>query len=175
MIKGDDARKQGEAAVESDIRKLFQVRKKRPKNPCDIPSVHKRFRSSSDGRVHIKLNRGVIDKRYHVLASDLNAYIALKKKQVGILTAGWVEAGKSIGGIKAPKWISKHSAKGSGKITVSSSRITFKASNDVPYAGQVADFQRRITYALDAQAGKLERQIENYEKRRMKKSGLPVK
>lgn len=170
LTKGGKAKQRGEQKVERDIRKIMTPARKGQKiYPESIKSLHKRYRSTSDGNVHTNLARK--GRAYRVSREELVSYIREKRKMVGFLASGWKAAADSLG-VRLPAWITKHSGPGYAKIRANDNGIRVEFNNSVRYAGAIKDFSRRVKYAIEAQAKKMEKRIRFYEANRMKQSGF---
>lgn len=124
----------------------------------DGGAVHKRFRNS----------RGTVNSRRKIYfvqdPSELKAYIAKKQDNVFWLASAWKEMCMKMG-IPLPVAISRHNAPGVGLIEITEDRIRFFAANDVSY-GRAVDLERRVQFAIDVQASKMQRQWEDFMKTR---------
>lgn len=78
-------------------------------------------------------------------------------KKVGLLMAGWNASAARLG-TKLPAWTARHGL-GGGRCAVSKTRtgIRIRMENIVGFAAKVGGLQRRIQWALNAQAGALDR------------------
>lgn len=101
---------------------------------------------------------------------ELTRYIKQRQARVQFLVAGWESAANRLG-ISLPGSVTQHNAPGSVVIQVSPQRLRIVATNSVSYASNTP-LLRRIQWALNAQAGKLERQWETYTARLNRRSGL---
>jgi hypothetical protein len=132
--------------------------------PFDGGKLHGSFKKKQ-GRVK---SRGAIffveDEK------ELNDYIKTRQKRVQFLQAGWKEAASKLG-LTLPSSISTHHSVGSAVIEVTATRIRIVATNGVSYASN-ADVERRIQFAINAQGGAMERQMERYVETLNRRAGL---
>lgn len=166
---GTTAKQHGETAVVGDIRKIVtraskkQLEKETERtvivNEAQLKAWHKKNRASR-GRTNKLSDK---DKAIAV-AEVINAYIKDKKKQVGYLASGWRAAASKLGA-KVPGWISRNSGPGSAAVTENARGVNIQMHNRIKWA-RVKDSYRRLRWAVDAQRGALEKQIQNNLKRR---------
>jgi len=78
-------------------------------------------------------------------------------KKVGLLMAGWNASAAKLG-TKLPAWTSRHGT-GGGRCAVTKTRsgIRIRLENMVGFVTKVKGLERRVQWALNAQAGALER------------------
>lgn len=134
-----------------------------------------------DGEVHRRLRkyrtRKYTSKRHVFFTHDpasLDVYIRKIQGRVGWLAAGWREGAITLG-LKLPEWIARHaSAPGRFKISISSDTIHLVATNEVKYAREIKDFQRRIAYAFGQQRAAMERRFNHYLANQLRSVGLQV-
>ena len=166
---GSSAKKQGEAAITSDLAKVMKaVRAKRNVQIQSAQDIYKRFRDTRTGRI----NPRNLHNPYPVSSTEFNA---LKKKlllRVGWLASGWNAAAQKLG-VKLPAWISRHGT-GAGIILVTSDgrRFRIEISNAVKFVGSVKDLDRRIQKSVDYQANAMQRQADFLLKKAVKKAGF---
>ena len=122
----------------------------------DDGALH-RSRRNARGRV------GRINGPLVYVSNDdlLKAYIKKMQSMVGFLAAGWNQACAMLG-IQPPPWIWRHNAPGTGSVEITPTRITIRMVNQVGYAGEIPDFQRRVQFAVDAQADAIRRRSQKF-------------
>ncbi len=102
------------------------------------------------------LDIGLVESR------DFKWFADRVKARVGILAAGWNRAADTLK-VSRPQWIKRHgSGRGDIKVNLSSANLSIVASNDVRYAGNVRDLDRRVQSAVNQQAEALRRRIAQY-------------
>lgn len=108
---------------------------------------------------------------YYVAEEKLEALRKKLHARVGWLASGWNKAANAL---KAaiPAYARKHNAPGDVKIEVTGWRIRITFENNVSYGPQIAGIERRMQFAIDKQAGKMERQIPHVLKAAAEKSGF---
>jgi hypothetical protein len=201
-VKGTSrqARKMGMAKVEGDIRKIYgtpgdafelikakdekaagafwaahQKRNFTEANRVMESVVGKRLHSFDGGNLHKRMRRkGSVRSRSIIFfvedEKDLKDYIKSRQKQVNFLQAGWLSAALKLG-LTLPASIATHQAPGSAVVEVTATRIRIVATNGVKYASD-ADVERRIQFAINSQAGAMERQMERYMQNLNRRAGL---
>ena len=187
---GRAAKQRGEAAVVRDIAKIMEKagpKRRRRKGGdeddergdhsaalfditaaaavSDPAAIHKRFRNSR-GRV-----RREISPKIKVRAGDLTRLIKTKKAMVGFLASGWRTAASKFG-VKLPAWITRHAGQGSAKEKSDAASVEVVATNSVGYADRAANMDKIVQASLDAQAGNMRRQVENYVAKAAKRAGF---
>lgn len=162
---GTAAKKVGETHVMNDILRLMRpVRRPDHEDPA---AIHARYRNST-GSVGKSLGK----KRYGIAPSVLRSYIASVQKRVGYLVSGWAPTAEKIGNVPMSAWMKRNHAAGSADLRITANGVSLRSTNSARFAGNVKDMARRIQWAVNSQKGKIERQIENYEKRLHKATGL---
>lgn len=133
-------------------RDLFRAMTGASLAPFDGGKLHRARRSPRTGRV------GKRKKPVYYLTDDapLAAYMKQKAAKVGWLAAGWNQAAAALG-VQSPAWIWRHSAPGRGEIIAQENSIIIRMVNQVSFAANIADFERRVQYALDSQAAAINR------------------
>ena len=113
--------------------------------------VHRIGRKTRDIGRHKNWDRGVVP------AAEKKAYIAKVLKRVGLLAAGWNASAIKLGA-KFPAWIKRH-GHGNGQCLVEENArgIRIRMENMVGFATKIRGLDRRIKWAINAQAGALER------------------
>jgi hypothetical protein len=92
-----------------------------------------------------------------ILAQRKKDYQQRVLKKVGLLMAGWNASAAKLG-TKLPAWTSRHGT-GGGRCAVTKARtgIRIRLENMVGFVTRVQGLERRVQWALNAQAGALER------------------
>jgi hypothetical protein len=203
VIRGD-AKKHGQALVKSDIMSIYgttsqafdEIKKKEPfmakafwrhikDGEVDRASgiaqevIGKGIYKFDDGQIHQNLKKGRARGRARqklMFTSDtaeLRQYIKDIQELVGWLSAGWNQAAATMG-IKPPQWIWKHPAPGAVQIVEDELGIRITATNAVKFASAIRDLERRIQYALNAQADAMQRRTDDYLVRKFRAAGFRV-
>lgn len=206
-VRGIEARRHGEALVESNIRGIYGTPDqameliKAGSSPDDgmakgywrhlkrgefedaaviLRAVTGRGLAPFDGgKQHQALKRGRARPRnkgilYYVTdPKQLDAYISEIKGRVGWLAAGWNQAAASLG-VQPPQWIWRHNAPGKVIIRETDARFEVLMTNEVKYAREAADLQRRLQWAVDQQAAAMERRTANMLEQILKRAGFVV-
>lgn len=97
------------------------------------------------------------------------------KRRVGWLGAGFAPAAEKVG-LKAPAYIRRHKGRAPGWVKISEGKrgIRIVFVNDVRYADQIDGLRRRVQWAINQQAKKIERQIPFVLRHAARKGGFPV-
>ena len=92
-----------------------------------------------------------------ILAQRKKDYQQRVLKKVGLLMSGWNASAAKLG-TKLPAWTSRHGT-GGGRCAVTKTRsgIRIRLENMVGFVTKVKGLERRVQWALNAQAGALER------------------
>lgn len=104
----------------------------------------------------------------------LDLYIQQQQGHVWWLASGWEDALSALGA-KLPFGVSRHNAPGSLKVEVTNERIIITMGNDVTYARQVKDIERRILWAMNIRADRMQKNWDNYMGRLAGTSGRKAK
>jgi hypothetical protein len=195
------ARAMGQAAVERDIRSLYgtasgaydTIRQRDEAAAAAFWANHKAgdttaasaiLRAKTGTGLH-KFDGGTLHKRHQNRRGrvrskrvifyvdderDLDAYIKGKQKRVNFLQAGWKAAFAKLG-LPLPVNVSGHEAPSTAVIEVTATRLRILAVNAVNYASNT-DLERRIQWAINGQAGSMERQMEKYMENLNRRAGL---
>lgn len=154
---GTKAKKAGELAVAADVRAVFRGVSKperaEVRTISEMKSVMGSRRSGSTLRVKAAGSKVVAPR---ALITEL---IRLKKQRVGYLASGWAMAASSIGKIRIPAWIDRHSAPGTTQISRNGDVITASITNAVAWASGVQGLNRRVAAALRAQTRSMEKRL----------------
>jgi hypothetical protein len=165
------AKKQGERAILKDMRKIFvpvdlkgqrqitQVFGKviepryvytKEKHP-DVESVWQSRRKTA-----MRNRRG-----RNLFYVDRRKFERLRKKkikQVGKLGSGFAPAANRLG-VALPAFMKRHQTPGSIQVNSTPDHIQITIINGAHYAHQIPDLRRRIEWAVGAQRGAMERQL----------------
>ena len=165
--RGVKAKKMGEAAIASDVRAVFigtTPKRSEVSSMEDMSSVMRTKRRR--GTIRIKR----VNEPTRAARSLITKFIKEKQKAVGYLASGWKTAAFSIGKIRVPNWIGRHSAPGSGKISVTTYNITATISNLVDWASDMDGINRRVQYAVRWQTRAMQNRVNNFLKKAAKKA-----
>lgn len=121
--------------------------------------------------------RGVVPKQRPEFATPdvraLNAYIAKKRKRVGMARGGWAKTITALKG-KVPNWVARHSfrwgtfsSSGLRRITTPSGVGYFEGANLSPWAGNNAEAERVTKNALNSRSEALRRKIAHLLQKKM--------
>lgn len=128
--------------------------------------VHRIGRKTRDIGRHKNWDRGVL------MASEKKAYINKVLKRVGMLAAGWNASAIKLGA-KLPAWIKRHGhSNGQCLVEENSRGIRIRMENMVGFATKIRGLDRRIKWAINAQAGALERAAENIMRKTARRAGF---
>jgi hypothetical protein len=165
-----------EAKSPADARAFWAVRKRRPDAAADLVRQHTGtwFGPFDEGKLHKqrfvkgrvkgKKSRPIL---YVSDAKPLNDYVKLTQGRVHFLAAGWREISDRLG-LAVPGMIGKHNAPSSAVILATLERIIIRAVNELSYASD-ADLNRRVQWAIDAQAGAMQRQWKEFMEKQFNK------
>jgi hypothetical protein len=151
-VRREMYRKDGTVYVtDSDIA-IGSIKDWHQQNRRENGRVHRIGRSTRDIGRHKNWDRGV------VLANEKKAYIARMLRRVGTLAAGWNASAIKLGATRYPAWVKRQGhANGQGIVEVTPRGIRILMENAVGFATKVRGLERRIQWALNAQAGALDR------------------
>jgi hypothetical protein len=131
-----------------------------------------------DGGVHHRRNfrkgkKGGRGFRFYVSdPKNLKAYVQLEQELIWWLASGWAEPLQALGA-RLPTGVKRHPAPGHLTVTINESVISIEASNDVRYAREIADMERRImTVMNDWRVARLDRAWDFYLAKLARESGL---
>jgi hypothetical protein len=130
----------------------------------DGGTLHKRHKNR---RGRVQNNRVVM---YVEDDKPLTDYITMRQKNVNFLQAGWKPAAGKLG-FSLPASIAGHQAPGAVVLEVTATRLRLVAENRVEFAART-DLARRIQWAINAQAGAMERQMERFTQTFNRQAGL---
>lgn len=121
-----------------------------------------------DGAFHKKnfrqRRRGGSGFRFFVSdPEELDLYIKFSQEQIWFLASGWQDALTALGATSLPYGTAKHpEAPGGLRVDISSGAIEIAMRNDVTYARQIKDFSRRIQWAMQIRADRMQKNWDNY-------------
>jgi hypothetical protein len=130
-----------------------------------------------DGGVHHRRNFKKSAKRKRGFTffvsnpQSLDSYVQQEQSHVWWLASGWEDALTALGA-KLPYGVGKLNAPGSIKVDITNDRITITMGNDVKYARQVRDIERRIKWAMEIRADRMQKNWDNYISRIAGESGM---
>lgn len=131
------------------------------------------------GQAHRNLKRGRARPGnksilfYVADVKELNAYIKTVQGRVGWLAAGWNQAAAKLG-VQPLGWVWRHSAPGKALVEISDNGVKITMTNQVKFAREAADMERRVQWALDQQAGNMERLTKQYLETLVRRAGLTI-
>jgi len=141
-------------------------------------AVSATFSAFDGGTLHKRMmtRRGRVNRRKkHVFfvrdPAELEAYTAAEQDHVWWLASGWAEALRGLGA-RLPYGVGKLPAPGALRISTEGNIISITARNEVGWASDVRDLQRRVQWALDKQARSLDKRWDFYLKKLARDSGL---
>lgn len=157
---GSGARRQGERAIDRDLRTIFapvRIKGKGPPPPDPVP-IHRRHfvMFKRPGR---KMRRDRLQPYY----VDVRQYVAMRRalfRRVGVLASGWVASARQLNA-SVPAWIGRHGgSRGTIRMSFSAPRYFVEMTCFAPSTSPWEELERRIPYALRYATNNLERQIE---------------
>lgn len=169
MGRMSGAKKIGENAISADLGAVFAPVRLKGKRPEKTPNVPQAFRAQRGPGARKR-------KPAHKLAVDRRKYQRLrnaKKAKVGLLASGWVAAAEALG-VSLPAWIRRHGSAAGHYVLRKFGRngaaivITHRGKGNTKVEG----FERRVKWALTAQAGALNREAKYLLTKARRKAGL---
>lgn len=157
---GQKAKKQGEEAIKRDLKKIFVrvvIEHKRQEEWPDLQVLYRQHRGRN-GRITGRRKYHVDETKLAKLTKDLQAH-------VGYLASGWLPAARELGAKGIPAWITRHNAPGNVAFRTNGGRMLITVTNACKFAGEIPGLQRRIQYAVNKQAGAMERRVAHYMRR----------
>jgi hypothetical protein len=128
--------------------------------------VHRIGRKTRDIGRHKNWDRGVVQ------AADKKAYIKKVLARVGLLAAGWNASAIKLGA-RFPAWIKRHGhANGQCLVEENARGIRIRMENAVGFATKVRGLERRIKWAINAQANALDRAADNIMRKTAQRAGF---
>lgn len=101
----------------------------------------------------------------------LKDYIREMQQRRDWLRSGWGPVARKLGGSYAAGVLRHATSPGSAEIVITADRLSVRAVNGVGYASNT-DLERRVQFAINAQAGAMERAFERYEETLNRRAGL---
>lgn len=154
--RGVKAKKLGEAAIASDVRKVFigsTPKAAEVSSMDEMSAILRRHRKRGSIRT-VRVNQPTRAAR-----SMITRLIKEKQKKVGYWASGWASAARSIGKIRVPNWIAKHNAPGHTEIKSVPTSVSATISNLVSWGSEVYGIERRMSYAVWMQTGKMRERV----------------
>lgn len=119
-----------------------------------------------DAGVHHRKNFRRRARNFRFFVTDpqeLEMYIQMQQESIWFLASGWEDALSALGVKSLPYGTGKHSeAPGSLQVDITTGGIQITMRNDVSYARAVKDIQRRIRWAMEIRADRMQRNWDNY-------------
>ena len=138
----------------------------------DIPGASSVVRETTgsilapfDEGIHHRRNFRRRGRNFRFFVSDpknLKAYVQLEQEQVWWLGSGWETALSALGVKNLPYGIAKHHAPGTLRVEVSDTLIDITMVNQVGFASNVKDINRRIQWAMGLDADTMQRMWDHY-------------
>jgi len=171
-----EAKKAGENAISRDLTRVFRsvelkgsrkvthlFGKPHPAAPWTVPTKETVVDVTGQYTATKKLDSRGRKARYaKPLFVDSKKYRALEsrlQKRVGFLGGGFAVAAAGLG-VALPAFMKRHSAApGQLVMRLEGDNLYIIIRNNVTYGPRVYDFVRRVEWAIEAQRGKMERQI----------------
>jgi len=165
------AKKQGERAILKDMRKIFapvELKGQRmvtqvfgkPVDPFPVytkekhPDVESVWQSRRKTAMRSRRGREL----FYVDRRKFERLRKKKVKQVGKLGSGYKAAAARLG-VALPAFMKRHHSPGSIQVNATPDHIQIVIINATHYAHQIPDLRRRISWAIGAQRGAMERQL----------------
>jgi hypothetical protein len=161
-VQGVKGKKAGEAAITSDIRSVFRgenLKKTEVSSLSDMNKIMKQNRKPGTIRATKRKVRIKAPSRL------ISQYIIKQKKRVGYLASAWATAANSIGAVRVPQWIKRHSAPGRSIVKEVPRGIEASITNAVEWADSVYGLRSRINTALSIQTRKINSKTNDYLKK----------
>jgi hypothetical protein len=86
----------------------------------------------------------------------------MEQENIWWLASGWQDALTALGVKGLPYGTAKHNAPGRLKVDITTGSIEITMTNEVAYARQIKDIQRRIQWAMQLRADRMQRNWDNY-------------
>lgn len=199
-LMGVAARRAGEARIDADLRGVFQgvkirgfrmvphlfgdrspeVGKKPPyrvatkEKHLNVEGIYNARQASRSRRGKKSLTRGQ-RAPYYVDEKKLDALARKLKGNVGKLAQGFKPAADRLG-LAMPVYArGQHNAPGSIDIDFKPNHLRIVFTNNVSYSALVPDMPRRMQWAVDQQARKIERQLPYLIRKAARDSGFKVR
>lgn len=130
-----------------------------------------------DDGAHHRRNFRRRARNFRFFVSDpknLKAYVQLEQEQIWWLASGWEPALSALGVRNIPYGVGKHDSPGTLKVEISTELLSIAMVNNVGFAGQVKDFERRISWAMGLDADTMQRMWDHYMKQLAGELGMKV-
>jgi len=165
-VRREMRRKDGSVYVtDSDIA-IGSISDWHKQNRRENGRVHRIGRKTRDIGRHKNWDRGVVQ------AADKKAYIKKVLARVGLLAAGWNASAIKLGA-RFPAWIKRHGhANGQCMVEENARGIRIRMENAVGFATKVRGLERRIKWAINAQANALDRAADNIMRKTAQRAGF---
>lgn len=157
-----------ERAGEQQANAFWSLKTKNPAAAAELVRTHTgaSFSPFDGGELHRRqFKRGRVNagrrKTPLIYVRDpkpLEDYIKSVQSRVNFLAAGWEEVARKLG-VSLAQSISRHSAPSVAIVDFTMDHLRVIATNAVSYASNT-DLERRIQWAIDTQAAKMQRQWE---------------
>lgn len=144
---------------------VFEKTMGRPLYRFDGGEAHRRARSR---RGKVTLKKPLFYLRDE---GELKAYIRTMQEHRDWLRSGWGMIARKLGGSYAAGVLRHHEAPGSAEVIITNERLSVRAVNAVKFASNT-DLERRVQFAINAQAGAMERAFQRYEDQLNRRAGL---
>ena len=128
-----------------------------------------------DDGVHHRRNFRRKTRNFRFFVTDpknLKAYVQLEQEQVWWLASGWEPALSALGVRDIPYGINKHDGPGTLKVSITDLLISIAMVNNVRYAGEVKDIERRVAWAMSLDVDTMDRMWEYYLKKLAGENGM---
>jgi hypothetical protein len=95
-----------------------------------------------------------------VRKSTFDRYLNAQAKKIGYYSGGWGQAARMIG-VPMPAYMRRHAATtpGGAQLLIGPTRLTFRFENAANFGSVDRDMKRRVQWAVDVQANKMERRL----------------
>jgi len=143
----------GKKAAGKAVSKLLSAADTDPQSWYEKQRTNGRFR----GRVKMQIDAPTLE----MIRRNLHS-------RVGYLQSGWNAAAQRFR-VPTPSWISGKSGRGSINVTRTSNKLQIRAENQVNYAGGIQGMQRRLNFAAEVVAKKMERESKEAAEKGMQK------
>lgn len=175
-VNGGAAKKDGEKSVSAGIFNVMVAEFHGVHGPFEDPAVvHARSRNPRTGRTDKRILKGSLrgSGKIPIDAATLREFQKKLFLLVGLLAGGWNSAAAHLR-VGLPAWVKRHGAsRGSVNVHADSHKFSITLNNEVKFVGGVKDYERRLQWAVNAQAKKMDRQCDFLLKRALRRSGFP--
>ena len=147
-VRGIKAKKAGENTIAADVRSVFRGENlKRP----EVSSFTEMSREMKKSRRAGSIRATPRKVRVKAPSALIAQYIKKKQTKVGYLASAWAMAAMTVGAVRVPNWIKRHTAPGSSIIKQVPNGISASIINAVEWADTVYGLRARINQALQIQ------------------------